>query len=103
MATTLNGHSGKSGRIDASQTISVSNSQTCSGSTGTTTAEWYSHEVGIRLMRTRDLLTLLRSGKSVMPRGHYRRRSRVEPFQRLIARCLNKRPTISINAIRECL
>ena len=58
-------------------------------------AEWYSQEVGIRLARTRDLLTLLRNGKSVMPKGHYRRRSRVEPFQRLIARCLNKRPTIS--------
>ena len=53
-------------------------------------AEWYSQEVGIRLARTRDLLTLLRNGKSVMPKGHYRRRSRVEPFQRLIARCLNK-------------
>ena len=58
-------------------------------------AEWYSHEVGIRLARTRDLLTLLRNGKSVMPKGHYRRRSRVEPFERLTARCLNKRPTIS--------
>ena len=66
-------------------------------------AEWYSHEVGIRLARTRDLLSLLRNGKSVMPKGHYRRRSRVEPFQRLIARCLNKNPTISINGDRECL
>ena len=66
-------------------------------------AEWYSHEVGIRLTRTRDLLSLLRSGKSVMPKGHYRRKSRVEPFQRLIARCLNKSPTISINALRESL
>ena len=27
-------------------------------------AEWYSQEVGIRLARTRDLLTLLRNGKS---------------------------------------
>ena len=66
-------------------------------------AEWYSHEVGIRLARTRDLHSLLRNGKSVMPKGHYRRRSRVEPFQRLIARCLNKNPTISINGVRECL
>ena len=66
-------------------------------------AEWYSHEVGIRLMRTRDLLTLLRSGKSVMLMGHYRRRSRVEPFQRLIARCLNKRPTISTRRDDVCV
>ena len=66
-------------------------------------AELYSQEVGIRLARTRDLLTLLRNGKSVTPKGHYRLRSRVEPFQRLIARCLNKHPTISIGAVRECL
>ena len=38
-----------------------------------------------------------------MPKGHYHRRSRVEPFQRLIARGLMKKPTISINCLRECL
>ena len=66
-------------------------------------AEWYSQEVGIRLFRTRDLLSLLRNGKSIMPKGHYRRKSRVEPFQRLIARCLEKNPTVSIGGLRECL
>ena len=65
--------------------------------------EWYSLQVGVRLSRTRDLLSKLRNGQSVMPRGHYHRRSRVEPFQRLIAWGLTKKPTISINSLRESL
>ena len=66
-------------------------------------AEWYSLQVGVRLSRTRDLLSKLRNGQSIMPKDHYHRRSRVEPFQRLIARGLTKKPTISINCLRECL
>ena len=84
--------------------VNVWTSRTCSSNTGTTSRrEWYPPAIGIRLARTRDLLTLLRSGKSVMPRGHYRRRSRVEPFQRLIARCLNKRTTISTRRDDVCV
>ena len=66
-------------------------------------AKWYSQQVGIRLSRTRDLLSKLRNGQVVMPEGHYRRRSRVEPFQHLIARGLTKKPTISIGCLWECL
>ena len=66
-------------------------------------AEWYSQQVGVRLSRTRDLLSRLRNGQSVMPKGHYHRRSRVEPFQWLITRGLTRKPTISISCLLGCL
>ena len=51
----------------------------------------------------KKLLTMLRKGVSILPKNHYKRKSRVEPFQNLISAAYKYDSTISVKRLRECL
>ena len=63
----------------------------------------YSTKFGIPLKNTQKLLTSLRKGQSILPKGHYSRKSRVIPYQHIVKRLLANDPSITIKKLRECL
>ena len=63
----------------------------------------YSAKLGIPLKNAPKLLTSLRKGISILPKGHYHRKSRVLPYQHLVKQILIDDPSISIAKLRECL
>ena len=60
------------------------------------TLEWYASQCGIPLSNAKKLLCKLRRGESILPKDHYKRKSRVIPFQHLILRRLTIDPTTSL-------
>ena len=67
------------------------------------TSEWYSSRCGIPHSNTKNMLTLLRRGESILPKNHYKRKSRVLPFQHLVMRAITIDPTTPLRTIREDL
>ena len=67
------------------------------------TAEWYASQCGIPLSNTKTLLWKVRKGESLLPKNHYKRKSRVLPFQHLVKRRLAIDPTTSLAVVREDL
>ena len=69
----------------------------------TKSSEWYSAQCGIPHHNTKTLLAMIRRGDSLLPRNHYRRKSRVLPFQHLVLRCISIDPTTPLKTMREDL
>ena len=63
----------------------------------------YSTQFGIPLKNTQRLLTELRKGNSILPKGHFSRKSRVLPYQHLVKRMIEVDPSITVQKMRECL
>ena len=66
-------------------------------------SEWYASRCGIPHSNTKNLLTKLRRGESILPKNHYKRKSRVLPFQHLVMRSITIDPTTPLRTIREDL
>ena len=67
------------------------------------TLEWYSSQCRIPIGNTKTLLWKLRRGESILPKDHYKRKSRVLPFQHLVMRRLTLDPTTPLREVREDL
>ena len=67
------------------------------------TPEWYASQVGIPVANTKFLLRKIRRGESILPKNHYKRKSRVIPFQHLVLRILTIDPTTPLREIRDDL
>ena len=65
--------------------------------------EWYASRCGITDQNTKKLLWKIRRGESILPKNHYKRKSRVLPFQHLVMRVLNNDPTTPLTQLREDL
>ena len=63
----------------------------------------YSTRLGIPLGNTPRLLTKLQKGSSILPKGHFIRKSRVLPYQHLVKPMNEDDPSITIQKMRECL
>ena len=69
----------------------------------TKTSEWYSARCGIPHHNKKNLLTMIRRGDSLLPRNHYKRKSRVVPFQHLVLRSISIDPTTPLKTMRKDL
>ena len=67
------------------------------------TPQWFASECGIPLANTKVLLWKIKKGESIMPKDHYKRKSRVTPFQHLVKRRLEIDPTTPLRVLREDL
>lgn len=65
--------------------------------------EWYSSQCGITISNIKVLLCKIRKGESILPKGHYKRKSRVIPFQHLVLTRLEIDQTTSLRTIRRDL
>ena len=53
------------------------------------------------IANTKNLLWKLRRGDSILPKEHFKRKSRVLPFQHLVMRRLTLDPTTPLHEVRE--
>ena len=67
------------------------------------TLDWYSSQCRIPLANTKTLLWKLRRGESILPKNHYKRKSRVIPFQHLVLRRLEIDSTTPLRTVRKDL
>ena len=63
----------------------------------------YSTQLGIPFKNTQRLLTELRNGRSILPKGHFSRKSRVLPYQHIVKRMIEVDPSFTIRKMREYL
>ena len=66
-------------------------------------AEWYSSQCGILIGNTKVLIWKLRRGESILPKNHYKRKSRVFAFQHLVLRRLTIDPTTPLREVHDDL
>ena len=67
------------------------------------TADDYAVRIGIKVERVKKFLVQLRNGESIFPKNHYRRKSRVTPFQTLVMAVLQKDPSTPLKDIKKTI